>query len=216
MGTCCGPAWVQGRGTHLRSEGDVHILVGALVSRARCRAWRRRRRSSLAPVRKRAQVGECRVDEVLALCICDGQAARKLSRDSGTAAGRARWGRRSAQKGFQMAAHPASHCTGAPFAQFDGSAQHAALNWSDIETKSDWHTTICASCADAPPSSARASTAFRIISPCSSQRAPPSARSSSSARAPSPSTSTPEPCARTAAVTLRERFSSCAPARRES
>jgi hypothetical protein len=209
---------VQGRGTHLRSEGDVHILVGALVSRARCRAWRRRRRSSLAPVRKRAQVGECRVDEVLALCICDGQAARKLSRDSGTAAGRARWGRRSAQKGFQMAAHPASHCTGAPFAQFDGSAQHAALNWSDIETKSDWHTTICASCADAPPSSARASTAFRIIP------APPSAPLPQHAppllRAPPPlqraHRSVREDRARTAAETLRERHSSCAPVRRES
>ena len=40
----------------------------------------------------------------------------------------------SSQNGFQTAAQPASHWLGDPFAQLEGSAQQALLNWSDIET----------------------------------------------------------------------------------
>ena len=127
---------VRGRGTHLRSERDVDILVGTLVSWSGACAWRGSRRSLSAAPRKRAQVGERCVDKGLALRICDGSdvGTHTLSRSGVQTKVRQRTGETAptrvgaawswgvSQNGFQMAAHPASHCDGAPLAQLLGSA----------------------------------------------------------------------------------------------
>ena len=129
---------VRGRGTHLRSERDVNILVGTLVSWSGACAWRGSRRSLSAAPRKRAQVGERCVDKGLALRICDGSdvgtqalsrggaAHQDAARGRGDRADPRAWEQSGvggvSQNGFQMAAHPASHCDGAPLAQLLGSA----------------------------------------------------------------------------------------------